>query len=88
MSLEELAAFLREGAGSGAAAPAMNSLDDVARAILALPLGRRRMREVERAVLAHALLVCNGNVSHAAQLLGVTRQAVQRRVRTSRGRAK
>jgi DNA-binding NtrC family response regulator len=37
-------------------------------------------REVERAVVAHALLATKGNVSAAARLLGTDRKALERRV--------
>jgi DNA-binding NtrC family response regulator len=62
------------------AAASIENLDDIARAILALPDCRHRLREVERAVVHHALLTTNGNVSAAARLLGTERKALERRI--------
>jgi transcriptional regulator of acetoin/glycerol metabolism len=55
-------------------------LTRIARAILALPDSRHRLRDVERAVVAHALAATKGNVSAAARLLGADRKALERRV--------
>ncbi len=77
--LSELAAPGARGAGSASAA-ASGTLDEIARAILALPAGGSRLRDVERAVVAHALVKTNGNVSAAARLLGTDRKALERRI--------
>jgi DNA-binding NtrC family response regulator len=87
MSLAEIAALVAGGsAPSAESAPrstgsvGAGSIDDIARAILALPDVRHRLREVERAVVTHALAATKGNVSAAARLLGVERKALERRV--------
>jgi regulatory Fis family protein len=56
------------------------SLDDIARAILGLRDCKHRLRELERAVVAHAYLAAKGNVSAAARLVGTERKALERRV--------
>jgi transcriptional regulator with GAF, ATPase, and Fis domain len=56
------------------------TLDEIARAILDLPAGGHRLRDVERTVVAHALAKTNGNVSAAARLLGTDRKALERRI--------
>jgi DNA-binding NtrC family response regulator len=55
-------------------------LEQIVRAILALPTSAgSKLQVVERAVLQHAVAVCDGNKSAAARLLGVDRRAVDRR---------
>jgi DNA-binding NtrC family response regulator len=87
MSLADIAALLGQAAASAPApasreAPAegLGNLDAIARAILALPNSRQRLREVERAVVTQALLRTKGNVSAAARLLGTERKALERRI--------
>ena len=58
----------------------VQSLDEIARAILGLQDCKHRLREVERAMVAHALLTTKGNVSAAARLLGTERKALERRI--------
>jgi DNA-binding NtrC family response regulator len=92
MSLDDIAALLSGNRASSGASPqaaaapssssshSLGNLDAIARAVLALPDSKHRLREVERAVVAHALLMTKGNVSAAARLLGVERKALERRV--------
>ena len=87
MTLDDIAALLSGGAAAratAAVAPApsrgLASLDAIAEAILALPDSKQRLREVEKAVVAHALVKTKGNVSAAARMLGVERKALERRV--------
>lgn len=55
-------------------------LEQVVRAVLALPTrAGSKLQVVERAVLQHAITVCDGNKSAAARLLGVNRRALDRR---------
>jgi transcriptional regulator of acetoin/glycerol metabolism len=86
MTLDELLAVLpcieasrsvhsESGGGAGGA-----SLDDLAKSVLALP-SRARLRDAEKAVVAHALASANGNVSAAARLLGIDRKALERKIR-------
>ena len=56
------------------------TLDAIARAILDLPAGGSRLRDVEKTVVAQALEVTRGNVSAAARLLGTDRKALERRI--------
>jgi transcriptional regulator of acetoin/glycerol metabolism len=92
MTIDELLTVLpciesTHGTGNETAA----SFDDLARSILALP-SRSRLRDAERAVVAHALAEAKGNVSAAARLLGIDRKALERKIRrhglgrTMRGR--
>jgi len=55
-------------------------LDRIARAIVELPadLGSK-LDAAEVAVVRHAMLVCDGNQSAAARLLGIERKALVRR---------
>ncbi len=85
MTLDDVAALLAGGAAhTAAAAPAASrglaGIDAIAEAILALPDSKHRLREVEKAVVAHALAKTKGNVSAAARMLGVERKALERRV--------
>lgn len=85
MSIDDVASLLADLSGTSSAAPgaraaAAGTLDEIARAILALPAGGHRLRDVERAVVVHALLKTNGNVSAAARLLGTDRKALERRI--------
>lgn len=85
MTVDDVAALLAHGPPPAVGAdtsPARSagSLDDIARAILALPDCRHRLREVERAVVIHALETTHGNVSAAARLLGTERKALERRI--------
>ena len=85
MKIDEVAALV-SGLNSGANANANDrpdpgrSLDEIARAILALPPGSHRLRDVERTVVVHALAKTKGNVSAAARLLGTDRKALERRI--------
>ena len=89
MTVDDVAALLGHAAPRPAvvpdasptrAAPSIENLDEIARAILALPDCRHRLREVARAVVHHALLTTKGNVSAAARLLGTERKALERRI--------
>ena len=87
MNIDEIASLV--GAVPAAGAPArfeagVEPLDAIARAILALPAGRQRLRDVERAVVVHALVRTKGNVSAAARLLGTDRKALERRIERHR----
>src|ERR1700722_1945420 len=73
---------------AGAPASSGGSLDEIAQAILAPPESKHRLRDVERAVVAHALLTTHGNVSPAARLLGTERKALERRIARYRLAAK
>ena len=82
MKIDDIASVL---AGLGAAGESdrkdgAGTLDEIARAILALPSGSHRLRDVERTVVAHALEKTRGNVSAAARLLGTDRKALERRI--------
>jgi DNA-binding NtrC family response regulator len=78
MTLDELVAVLPRLEHGGE--PAAKSLDGVARSVLSLP-SPRRLRDAERAVVAHALETTGGNVSAAARLLGIDRKALERKIR-------
>ena len=86
MTVDDVAALLGHDAPRPVVAvdpgPArsVGNLDEIARAILALPDCRHRLREVERAVVIHALETTHGNVSAAARLLGTERKALERRI--------
>ena len=89
MTIDELLAVLpcidsahekREGDGHSASGTRGGSLDDLAKSVLALP-SRARLKDAERAVVAHALASSNGNVSAAARLLGIDRKALERKIR-------
>jgi transcriptional regulator of acetoin/glycerol metabolism len=82
MKLEDVASLLAVIASSAASerADGRGTLDEIARAILALPAGGHRLRDVERTVVAHALVKTHGNVSAAARLLGTDRKALERRI--------
>lgn len=85
MTVDDVAALLAQGTPPAVAtehgpARSPGNLDDIARAILALPDCRHRLREVERAVVIHALETTRGNVSAAARLLGTERKALERRI--------
>ncbi len=67
------------GANAGASASARGSLEAIAKMAVDLPTGKK-LREVERSVLVHALATTNGNVSAAARLLGVDRKALERKL--------
>jgi DNA-binding NtrC family response regulator len=55
-------------------------LEHIVRSVLALPArAGSKLQTVERAVLQHAIAVCDGNKSAAARLLGVDRRALDRR---------
>jgi hypothetical protein len=43
--------------------------------------------DLRRGMLEQALLISNGNLSHAARILSVSRQALQRTVRAARAEA-
>jgi DNA-binding NtrC family response regulator len=76
MKIDDVAALL-----SGLTPMATSrTLDEIARAILDLPAGGHRLRDVERTVVAHALVQTNGNVSAAARLLGTDRKSLERRI--------
>ena len=86
MTVEEVASLLGGSSPTSSTAgepgpwkPA-ESLDEIARAILDLPDCKHRLREVERAVIAHVLLTTKGNVSAAARFLGTERKALERRI--------
>jgi DNA-binding NtrC family response regulator len=93
MTIDELIAVLPciESTRGGAETVTVTSFDELARSILALP-SRTRLRDAERAVVAHALAESSGNVSAAARLLGIDRKALERKIRryglgrTKRGR--
>jgi DNA-binding NtrC family response regulator len=86
MTVDDVAALLAQDSARPVVAPnpgpvrSGETLDDIARAILALPDCRHRLREVERAVVIHALETTRGNVSAAARLLGTERKALERRI--------
>ena len=87
MTIDELLAVLpcidsTQGDGHAAAPHGSRggSLDDLAKSVLALP-SRARLKDAERAVVAHALASSNGNVSAAARLLGIDRKALERKIR-------
>jgi transcriptional regulator of acetoin/glycerol metabolism len=83
MKIDEVASLLAGLAPSSAASDRPDggrTLDEIARAILALPAGGHRLRDVERTVVAHALAKTQGNVSAAARLLGTDRKALERRI--------
>jgi transcriptional regulator of acetoin/glycerol metabolism len=77
-TLEELAELLGRSTSSSVAPP---SADALARAVLALPGTGSKLRAAERAVILHALDVCNGNVSATGRLLGIDRKALERKIR-------
>jgi transcriptional regulator of acetoin/glycerol metabolism len=56
------------------------SLDELAKAILALPVKGSKLEAVQRAVVLHAIATCEGNVSAASRLLGVDRKALERKL--------
>jgi transcriptional regulator of acetoin/glycerol metabolism len=62
-------------------APRDLTLDGVARFVLAYPLRGPKLDAVERAVIAHALEMHEGNQSAAARALGMDRKALMRRFR-------
>jgi DNA-binding NtrC family response regulator len=82
MTLDKILSFIVAGAPLDVppSTEASAGLTSIARAILALPDSRHRLRDVERAVVAHALASTKGNVSAAARLLGTDRKALERRV--------
>jgi transcriptional regulator with GAF, ATPase, and Fis domain len=87
MRIDEVASLVGAAPPSGAPArleAGVEPLDAIARAILALPTGRQRLRDVERAVVVHALARTKGNVSAAARLLGTDRKALERRIERHR----
>ncbi len=63
-----------------AASGATLTPEQIARAVLALPAGRNRIRVIEHAVAKEALAVTKGNVSAASRLLGIERKALERRI--------
>jgi DNA-binding NtrC family response regulator len=79
-SKKKTAAKGKTSTSRGGASP-----DQIAELVLALPKGKgSKLREVERAVVIHALDACDGNVSAAARLIGVDRKAMERRVAKAR----
>jgi transcriptional regulator of acetoin/glycerol metabolism len=80
MTIDDVAALLSGHASGRASTPSARTLDDIARAILDLPSGGHRLRDVERTVVAHALVQTKGNVSAAARLLGTDRKSLERRI--------
>jgi DNA-binding NtrC family response regulator len=71
LTLDELRTFVE--------APAL-SADAIAAAILALPTATSKLREVERALVRHALDTSGGNQSAAARLIGMDRKKFTRMV--------
>lgn len=65
------------GAQPQAAEPA--DLDALARSVLRLSVKGSKLEALQGAVIAHALETCGGNISAAARLLGVDRNAFKRR---------
>jgi transcriptional regulator of acetoin/glycerol metabolism len=85
-TLDELAELLtsrKGGTAAPASAPARGatSHDDLAQAIISLPVSGSKLGAAERAVVLRAMETCKGNVSAAARLLGVNRKALERRIR-------
>ena len=83
MKIDDVASLVAAVTPSSAAlerSDGARTLDEIARAILALPAGGHRLRDVERTVVAHALAKTEGNVSAAARLLGTDRKALERRI--------
>ena len=82
MKIDEVASLISglTPAGANDRPEGGRSLDEIAHAILALPAGGHRLRDVERTVVAHALVKTKGNVSAAARLLGTDRKALERRI--------
>jgi transcriptional regulator of acetoin/glycerol metabolism len=64
--------------------PKVDSTDQLAEMILALPVEGPKLDAVQRAVVLRALAVSGGNVSAAARLLGVERKAFERKVSRAR----
>jgi transcriptional regulator of acetoin/glycerol metabolism len=73
---------------SPAAEPAKTVRSEVAEAftksLLASHSSGSKLEEAQRAIIAHALVETQGNVSAAARLLGVERKALERKVRRYR----
>ncbi len=57
----------------------VTSLEPIVRAILRLPV-ENKLAAIQEALIAEAMVLCDGNKSAAARLLGVHRKAVERRV--------
>ena len=56
-------------------------LKRAARTVLSLPddVGSK-VRAIERAMVEHAMRICNGNKSAAARMLGIDRKTLDRRI--------
>ncbi len=78
LSLEEVAMLVRPAANASPAPP--SSLAAAAAVVVGLPTPGSKLREMERAVIHHALGETAGNVSAAARLLGVDRKALERKM--------
>lgn len=63
------------------------TLEQLAQAVLTLPTSDSKLSQVERAVVAHALAMSDGNKSAAARLLGMDRKAFARKARRARAKA-
>jgi transcriptional regulator of acetoin/glycerol metabolism len=81
LSIDALASIARVLPASALAEPPRDlSLERVARFVLSYPGRGPKLDAVERAVIAHALEVHEGNQSAAARALGMHRKALVRRL--------
>jgi DNA-binding NtrC family response regulator len=80
MTLDQVVAvFDRLDHPQAVTASPQGSLETIARMTVELPTNKK-LREVERSVLTHALATTDGNVSAAARLLGLERKALERKL--------
>jgi ActR/RegA family two-component response regulator len=77
-TLDEIAIVL---SGKPTVTPNTSQLAEM---ILALPEKGSKLERVQAAVVAHAVAVCNGNVSAAARLLGMERKSLERKIARAR----
>jgi DNA-binding NtrC family response regulator len=78
ITLAEVEALVQPMAAGVTSAP--SSMAAVAAVVVGLPTPGSKLREIERAVIRHALEETDGNVSAAARLLGVDRKQLERKV--------
>jgi len=81
--LPEVAAVIR-GLSAPAKGPRADLAGAFAKSILESSTPGSKLEEAQRAIVAHALMETQGNVSAAARLLGVERKALERKVRKYR----
>lgn len=80
LTLAEVEALMRPFAKAPSSPGAPSSLAEAAAVVVGLPTPGSKLREIERAVIRHALGETRGNLSGAARLLGVDRKALERKI--------